>query len=130
MKHELDASSAQFWPWIDSLIHDDLTVEAISRALFPAKAGGSSRTCIRPTLTLVSSSFSSSSSSSSSGGVIENKHSTDVEYPPPPSRVRMCLHPAGIGLFVIRPRFECLFSLTLMRGVVMLAQRSGAIAHA
>jgi len=29
------------------------------------------------------------------GGVIENKHSTDVESPPPPLRVYMSIHPAG-----------------------------------
>jgi len=28
-------------------------------------------------------------------GVIENKHSTDVESPPPPPRVCMSIHPEG-----------------------------------
>jgi len=46
-------------------------------------------------------------------GVIENKHSTDVESPPPASRVCMSIHfqvsRAPISV-------ECLFSMTLLRG--------------
>ena len=51
--------------------------------------------------------------------VIENKHSTDVESPsPPPNTQRVCrsIHPEGKSCGHVRYRFECLFSMTLLRG--------------
>ena len=44
---------------------------------------------------------------------IENKHSTDVESPPPPPLVCMNIHPEGSW---VRYRCECLSSMTLLQG--------------
>jgi hypothetical protein len=42
-------------------------------------------------------------------GVVENKHSTDVESPPPPLRVCMSNHPERESCRHVRFRFEWLF---------------------
>ena len=43
------------------------------------------------------------------GGVLDNAHSTDVISPPPPPRVCM-------SIIMLRSRFECLCSMTLLPG--------------
>ena len=54
-------------------------------------------------------------------GGIENNHASDVESPPPPPpppppHVCTSIHPED--KVMLRPRFECLLSMTLLRGDV------------
>jgi len=42
---------------------------------------------------------------------------------PPPPRVCMNIHPEGASCGLVRPRFECLFATTLVRGRVLLAHQ-------
>jgi hypothetical protein len=54
---------------------------------------------------------------SPAGGEIQNKHSTDVEHPPPHPRVCMNICPEGKSCGHVRSGFECLFSVTLLAGI-------------
>jgi hypothetical protein len=60
-------------------------------------------------------------------GGIENKHSTHVESPPHPPCVCESVHPDGTRKVLLRCRFECLFSMTLLPGR-RAAGRGGGVA--
>ena len=78
------------------------------------EAGGLSRTRTRPTLNLLHL----------LRGVIENKHSTDIESPPPPPCVCISIHPT-LKVSHVPISVECLFSTTLQRGVLRHVRNAG-----